>query len=340
MTPPKFTPPVTIRLTPTHCLKRQDTIFDELFQSIDKCIFLSSTQDALDSLLCSAFFDPSVPCNLVGAASLGARKAISTANVIDNQQLLNTITHMKPHLSILWTAAICNDQANSLLNMVLNSLPPICLVAAFLTHTIHSFLQVEYCLRDLEEPRIARATEFQTSYFCRPDVSVPWSPAPPFGATPIQNLSLEVRAHITHQHKPISWRINWVLDSGERIPASKVYQPLVAQIYDICDSCPADQADERPYLERDLADEQSGVATSRLFNWHRSYDDGIWLDEGSEDVELVRELQKHPWIVDPFDSLENEPVEETKHRKVCFEAISRWNSEVERFRLLGENASP
>lgn len=244
MGPPKFAPPVTIRLTPIHCLERRDTIFDELFQSIDKCIFLSSTQDALDSLLCSAFFDPSVPCNLLGAASLGARKAISTADGIDNQQLLNAITHIKPHLSILWAAALCNDQANSLLNMVLNDLPPICLVAAFVTNTIHSFLQVEYCLRDSEKPRIARATGFQTSYFCRPDISVPWSPAPPFGATPIQNLSLEVRAHITHQHKPLSWRIDWILDSGERIPASKAHGPLITKVYALCGSCSADQADE------------------------------------------------------------------------------------------------
>lgn len=35
-----------------------------------------SIQDALDSLLCSAFFGFRVPCNLVGAASLGIRKAL------------------------------------------------------------------------------------------------------------------------------------------------------------------------------------------------------------------------------------------------------------------------
>ena len=49
-----------------------------------------------------------------------------------------------------------------------------------------------------------------------------------------------------------------------------------------------------------------------MFNWHRSYDDGIWLDEGKGDVELVCCLQMHPWIIDPFDSLENESVEEPK----------------------------
>ena len=73
-----------------------------------------------------------------------------------------------------------------------------------------------------------------------------------------------------------------------------------------------------------------------MFNWHRSYDDGIWLDEGKGDVELVRRLQMHPWIIDPFDSLENESVEEPKHRELCVDGVLRWNSEVEKFRQSGE----
>ena len=111
-------------------------------------------QDALDSLLCSAFFDPYILCNFVGATSLGVRKAISTANVIDNWKLLNAITYMKPYLYILWIAAVCNNQANLLLNMALYGLLPISLVAAFLINIIHSFLQVRYCLGDLKKSMI------------------------------------------------------------------------------------------------------------------------------------------------------------------------------------------
>lgn len=233
--------PATSTLLPP---PRQDKIFNEVFQSIDKCIFLSSTQDAIDSLLCSAFFDPYIPCNFVGAASLGINKAISTANAVDYQKLLNATTHMKPNLRILWSAAVCNDQANSLLNMALYSLPPISLVAAFLTNTIQSFLQVRYCWSDLEKSKIPRANEFQTSYFCRPDISVPWSPAPPFGATLVKNLSLEVRAHLAHQHKPVSWMICWILDSGERIPASKNHRPVFVQVDNMCGPDPIGQANE------------------------------------------------------------------------------------------------
>ncbi|KAH8434867.1 uncharacterized protein LDX57_012498 [Aspergillus melleus] len=338
--PPKSAPPVSIPDTPIRSSERQgqDMIIEDLFQSIDKCMFFSSTWDAAESLLCSAFFDPSVPCNLLGASTLGIRKAISTANTIDDQQLLNAITYMGPDLGLLWNAAICNDQANALLNMAFKGLPPICLVAAFLTNTNHTFLQIDYHSTNLGVFQVARANEFQTSLFCRSDISVPWSPAPPFGATTVQNLSLKVRAHLAHQHKPLSWRLYWMLDSGERIAANESHQ-LVLQESNMCGPCPAGQTDKPPDPERNLADEQSGEATSRLFNWHRGYDDGLWLDEGDGDVELIRRLQAHAWIIDQFDSLESDPVEEPKRRELDFEGILQWNNEVERFRQLGHHVS-
>lgn len=243
--PPKFAPPIMISRAPTRSLpKRKDTAFLKLFQSIDKCLSLSSTQDALDSLLCSTFFDPRVPCNLVGAASLGVKKALSTMDKIDNCQLLSAVTNMKPHLSLLWAAAVCNDQATSFLNMALHSLPPISLVAAFCTNTAQSFLQIAYPVHKPEEPITSRALEFQTSYFCRPELSVPWSTAPPFGTTPVENLSLDVRAHLSHIHRPISWRLYWILDSGERVPASAEHHVSLVDVSSMCYSCATDHTNE------------------------------------------------------------------------------------------------
>jgi hypothetical protein len=37
---------------------------------------------------------------------------------------------------------------------------------------------------------------------------------------------------------------------------------------------------------------ESDTYTSRLFNWHRSYDDGLWLDDRTtHDIEVIRKLQ-------------------------------------------------
>lgn len=163
---PKFAPPIkTLTAHITSPLRQNDRNFREIFESIDKCVFLSSTQDALDSLAWSALFDPSVPCNLLGAASLGIRKAISTENEVDNRKILKAIAYMKPHLSLFWAAIIRNDQVTSYLNLALNSLPPICLVAGLLTETTQSFFQITYQSTGEQKGVISRANEFQTSYY-------------------------------------------------------------------------------------------------------------------------------------------------------------------------------
>ena len=42
----------------------------------------------------------------------------------------------------------------------------------------------------------------------------------------------------------------------------------------------------------------SGDASFNLFNWHRNYEGGLWLIEGSEDIDAVRTTSSHPWIRD------------------------------------------
>lgn len=193
--------------------------YEKLFKSIDKCMSISSIRDALDSLLCSAFFDPGVSCNLLGAVSLGISKALMSAE--DNYRtLVEVITERRPHLALFWRGGMCTGQAIPLLTIAMKDLPPICLVAALWTRTVQSFLQISYEPGGPGETSIARSHEFSTSYFCRPDASIPWSAAPPFGSTIKHNLSVEVQQHYWHNHRPLWWRSYWVLRSGERVPAT------------------------------------------------------------------------------------------------------------------------
>ncbi|PYH51301.1 uncharacterized protein BO96DRAFT_439092 [Aspergillus niger CBS 101883] len=296
---PSFAPPVVVPIASAVSPPRaKDVVLRDLYRSIDKFLTLSSTQDALDSLICSSFFDPSIPCNFIGAASLGVRKALSTADEIDNQQLLRAVTYTKPPLCHFWTAAIRGGQEMAFLNM--------------------------------KNEVTTRANEFQTSFYCRPEASVPWSPAPPFGTTPVENVSHEIRQHLGHMHRPISWTTCWVFDTGKRVPATEPYQYLQFQVQETYHPSSSEHPNNVPYAEQNAADEQSGVATSRLFNWHRSYDDGIWLDDGTGDIEMVRRLQQQPWIVDQFfrSELDN-VVEEPKHRELSVENILRWINETE-----------
>lgn len=90
---------------------------------------------------------------------------------------------------------------------------------------------------------------------------------------------------------------------------------------------------EFPFHERKVADEQSWNATSRLFNWHRQHDDGLWLHDGiTTDVEVIRRLQQHPWIVDPFGTSGQSdlPVDCTL-AEGDRERILEWTAEVARY---------
>ncbi|PWY87336.1 hypothetical protein BO94DRAFT_465922 [Aspergillus sclerotioniger CBS 115572] len=341
--PPKLSPPITISQSPTpqappHSTK-QGNVFYKVFDSLDKVIFLSSTQDAFDSMICSAFFDPSVACNLLGASSLGIKRVLFPSGELDNQRLLRAIAKQAPHLSPLWAAAICTNQAASLLRMSLNRLPPLCLPAAFWTNTLQSFLQATYQkigAHDLSGYRVPK------SYFCRPAASIPWPPSPPFGSTIIKNVSLEVKEHLEHGHRPLSWQVYWVTKSGADIPATGRHQINPPGINKAPYADGKEPCEEYQCHERETADGQSWSATSRLFNWHRDYDDGIWLDDGTKSIEAVRQMQVHLWIVNPFDDNgQHDPVEEEdKDHQVHTESILDWYAEVERCQEPENTAVP
>ncbi|PLN84980.1 hypothetical protein BDW42DRAFT_198856 [Aspergillus taichungensis] len=300
---PSFAPPrIPTALSPQP--RQKKGLLYDLLDTVDKCMALSSTQDALDSLACSALFDPSVPCNLMGAASLGVEQALSTGNEIDNRKLLQAITHTQPHLSLFWAAIVRSD---------------------LISYQSHG--------SDLEKAVVPRVHEFQTSFYCRPDTSVPWSPTPPFGQTLVKNLSLDVRTHFEHMHTPLSWAICYILESGEKVPASEQFPVRHFQVSSMCHSCLVKDPEDLPYMDQNAADEQSGMATSRLFNWHRSYDDGIWLDDGTRDIDQIRQLQNHAWIVDQFQESErDEAIKETGFRELNVEGILWWNNNVQECR--------
>lgn len=200
------------------------TLYHGILRRIDNILSLSATQDALESITCSAFFDPSVPCNLVGSASLGLEQACFQYADSSQKRLLNAISNKASKMTLLWLSLVMNDQALPLLKLALRRLPPINLVAAFLTNTQQSFLQANY-RHTHAESTIIRAREFQTSFYCRAETSVPWTPSPPFGTTTYDNLSLDISVHDGHKHMPLSWVALWKLRSGDTIPISMICQP-------------------------------------------------------------------------------------------------------------------
>ena len=224
--------------TPARTMGNPDDFYSVLFDCLDNCITLSCLCGGIESLLCSQFFDASIPCNLVGAYLLGISRAIESIQS-DMNIFAALMAQRKPMLSPLWQAAIWTGRSKSVLASVMGGLPPINLAIASWTDTIQSFLQVEYeSVSDLSSS-LSRACEFNCAYMVSPNIVEPFTPSPPFGQTALANTNLDVRAHISHSHKLRWCRTYWLLAEGKEILAQpysdfahrpSIYLPPMAQM--------------------------------------------------------------------------------------------------------------
>jgi hypothetical protein len=196
---------------------RWDKKNDELFQSIDKCISLSCVFEGVDSLMCAAFFDPSVPCNLVGAQITGIKNALRPS---DNEyrKLAASMTRKCPRFALLWLATIWSGQSKKIFRVATSPLPLLNLALGFWCRTSQSFLQVNYSPISNRTDVIPRTREFSTIYFAQQNQVPSWCRAPPFGSTLASNVSLEVNEHLSHDHRPLRYISCWLSGLGEYIP--------------------------------------------------------------------------------------------------------------------------
>ncbi|KAJ5734934.1 uncharacterized protein N7483_000059 [Penicillium malachiteum] len=82
------------------------------------------------------------------------------------------------------------------------------------------------------------------------------------------------------------------------------------------------------WVNMETADDQSFDATSRLFNWHRYRDHGLWLEDRNVSIDDVRRIQLHPWIEDIFSD-GDDPIKENPRPEIDLEAILKWCHEIE-----------
>ncbi|KAL3254696.1 hypothetical protein ABHI18_008776 [Aspergillus niger] len=333
---PWLSPPTSIPKTPTTPASTRSARSHALYKllgCLDKAMYLSSTRAAIESLIRSAFFDSSVPCDLLGASFSGIRGALSSADEFDPQRALHAITNRRPHLSPF----------PRLFATYLPACRP-------LDGTMQSFLQVAYRSDEPAEleAKLLRAREFQIAYFCQPSIPVPEIPAPPFGETILNNVSREVETHMAHEHMTRSWQMYWTTKSGAKKPATAQYVLELKEARIEKDVADYISDEEFPIKLREAADEISCGATRQIFNWHREYDGGISLADGTMSPETVRCLQAHPWISGPLidsdksiqvggendhwdDNTQRIPIQkEVKGGVSISEYILEWHKEVER----------
>ena len=199
---PLMLPCLTTSLNLGSAQSHEDDLYEKLFDRLSSCITLSCIAEGIDSLLCSIFFEPTVPCNLIGAHLSGVTKAMEPLKN-DPRILAPLMAKTYPKISPLWLATIWSGRANHVLQFVMGGLPPISLPVASWTGTVQSFVQAGYHSISDRPDSIPRAREYSVAYLIRSDVVTPFTPSPPFGETMTSNLSLETRTHLEHHHRPI-----------------------------------------------------------------------------------------------------------------------------------------
>ena len=223
--PPLKLPCLTTSLNICSAQSHKDNRYHNLFGCLNSCITLSCSAEGIDSLLCSVFFEPTVPCNLLGAHLYGITKAIEPLKD-DPRILAPLMAKISPKISPLWLATIWRGQASHVLQTVMEGLPPISLPVASWTGTIQSFVQAGYHSITDRPDSIPRAREYSIAYLIRANVVLPFTPSPPFGETTTSNLSLEIRTHLEHHHRPVLHRTSWMLDTGEELPDKQGSKPM------------------------------------------------------------------------------------------------------------------
>jgi len=198
----------------------EENYYKSLYGCVSRCITLSCCDEGIASLLCSGFFEPKVPCNLIGAHFLGVRKAIEP--VKSNPKVFaRLMVRQNPIASSLWLAAIWTGQSSKFLDSALGGMPPISLPVASWTAALQSFIQVGYHSTSNRDGFIPRAQEFSAIYFVRSDAIIPFTPSPPFGEIAASDISLDIRRHLLHDHKPMQSTTYWIFETGELQPAQK-----------------------------------------------------------------------------------------------------------------------
>ena len=194
--------------------------YKRLSKCLSRCITLSCCNEGITSLLCSAFFEPKVPCNLVGAHLSGVRKAIEPARN-DPKIFTRLIARRNPKSSALWLTATRTGHADKLLNSALGGIPPISLPVASWTGTLQSFVQAGYYSISNRDKYVPRAQEFSAIYLIHHNANNPFTPSPPFEEIAISDISLKARRHLLHDHKMIKSTTYWIFNAEKLHPAQK-----------------------------------------------------------------------------------------------------------------------
>ncbi|KAK5312874.1 hypothetical protein LTR93_011145 [Exophiala xenobiotica] len=190
-------------------------------------------------------------------------------------------------------AAIWCGKAQHVLNNAFLGYSPVNLPVSTWTGIPQSFIQYDY-VSCAPKGTILRVNEYRMTYLVDPLAGMPMTPYPPFGYTKKENLSLEVRNHLCHDHYIQNYKMFWGVKDDEDILAQSFELPRwTASLAPDRELSPVKAVVFRTEFLDD-SDYASENATRNIINWHKEIEGGIWLDMGNDNE--TRRIHMHPWI--------------------------------------------
>lgn len=187
---------------------------------------LSCTSGLIASCLFGSFWEPGIPCNLASQWLHPPTKKIFPPFIQSKnfRPIICAMSQRRPNVASLWLGSTITGLLPRIFQVSRTFLPTIYLEATIWTGSPQSFMDPNYhrltpvkkidgldMISREDEFRVLFVTDVHSETYGNP----PLSPYPPFGLVDVQNTSLNVRLHLSCDHRPNYTSWDWQCQNGQ-----------------------------------------------------------------------------------------------------------------------------
>ncbi|KAI1456092.1 hypothetical protein F4805DRAFT_251014 [Annulohypoxylon moriforme] len=194
----------------------RDWLRDE--HGLDRLLTLSCNIRCIRPMLLSVFYEPWIDCSLVAPWLQGTVAAIDSVAHEKPYILGRMFMEREPSVAFLWAGATVLGLQESLLREVRFGQIPADLHSAIWSETVQSFLQQPVSNPLVVDGHVSRADECRLLFLSQSGqhARVPICQWRPFGATPVEDVDLDVRIHEKCENHRLQYRgFSWDCINGE-----------------------------------------------------------------------------------------------------------------------------
>lgn len=200
------------------------------FDDIPRYMAFSGTSGLLASCLLGSLWEPGIPCNLASEWLNPAMKEItSTLSQSKSFPIIWAMSERRPNLAPLWLGAAITGLLPRIFQVSTSFLPTIYLEGVTWTQSPQSFMdpsnhRLVKVRKVGDRDMISREDEFRllflTDTLSETYGNPPLCPYSPFGEVDVRHTSLQVRLHLSCDHRLVYRSWEWECQKGESLSDS------------------------------------------------------------------------------------------------------------------------